>query len=212
MRDSSLSPSSRLGGAVISDRIVSALLEELRTGRYAQTDRLPAEVDLNLRSRLDQKLEYYPLIRSFGSYPHADGIQIYPVRAGEELARDLAIEPGDDVICIKKRILADTTPVIYSIDYLPRALFGNRDYTRIDLSGDIFDVLERECRQQVASNVAHLKASCGDEPIRAAMRLAPGEAMLLLDEICYNRLCHPVMRSLSYYTNFFDFSILRKLL
>ena len=43
-------------------------------------------------------------------------------------------------------------------------------------------------------------------------RLAPGEAMLLLDEVCFNRLCRPVMRSLSYYTNFFDFSILRKLL
>ena len=223
MRDSSLSPSSRLGGAVISDRIVSALLEELRTGRYAQTDRLPAEVDLAaelgvsrtvIRDALSEmeRAGYIERVRGIGSYPHADGIQIYPVRAGEELARDLAIEPGDDVICIKKRILADTTPVIYSIDYLPRALFGNRDYTRIDLSGDIFDVLERECRQQVASNVAHLKASCGDEPIRAAMRLAPGEAMLLLDEICYNRLCHPVMRSLSYYTNFFDFSILRKLL
>ena len=53
---------------------------------------------------------------------------------------------------------------------------------------------------------------CGDEAIRAAMRLAPGEAMLLLDEVCFNRLCRPVMRSLSYYTNFFDFSILRKLL
>ena len=100
MKDSS-SSSIRLGGAVISDRIVSALLEELRTGRYADADRLPAEVDLaaqlsvsrtvirdalsemeragyiervrgigtvvnrtvlNLRSRLDQKLEYYPLI------------------------------------------------------------------------------------------------------------------------------------------------------
>ena len=66
--------------------------------------------------------------------------------------------------------------------------------------------------QQISSNVAHLKASCGDEAIRAAMRLAPGEAMLLLDEVCFNRLCRPVMRSLSYYTNFFDFSILRKLL
>ena len=209
MKDSSLSPSSRLGGAVISDRVVAALLQELRTGRYADADRLPAEVDLaaqlgvsrtvirdalsemeragyiervrgigtvvnrtvlNLRSRLDQKLEYYPLIRSFGSYPHADGIQIYPTRAGEELARDLGIEAGDEVICIKKRILADTTPVIYSIDYLPRALFGSRDYTRIDLSGDIFEILERECHQQIASNVAHLKASCGDEAIRAAMR------------------------------------------
>ena len=107
MKDSS-SSSIRLGGAVISDRIVSALLEELRTGRYADADRLPAEVDLaaqlsvsrtvirdalsemeragyiervrgigtvvnrtvlNLRSRLDQKLEYYPLIRSFGATP-----------------------------------------------------------------------------------------------------------------------------------------------
>ncbi len=116
------------------------------------------------------------------------------------------------MICIKKRILADTTPVIYSIDYLPRALFSGRDYTRIDLTGDVFEILERECHQQVTSNVAHLKASCGDDGIRSAMRLAPGEAMLLLDEVCFNRLCKPVMRSLSYYTNFFDFSILRKLL
>ena len=231
MKESALTSSNRLGGAVISDRIVASLLEELRTGRYARADRLPAEVDLaaelgvsrtvirdalsemeragyvervrgigtvvnravlSLRSRLDQKLEYYPLIRSFGSYPHADGIQVFPIRAGEELARDLEIEPGDDVICIKKRILADTTPVIYSIDYLPRALFGARDYTRIDLTGGVFDILERECHQQISSNVAHLKASCGDDAIRSAMRLAPGEAMLLLDEVCFNRLCRPV--------------------
>ena len=251
MKDSALASSSRLGGAVISDRVVASLLEELRTGRYARCDRLPAEVDLaaelgvsrtvirdalsemeragyvervrgigtvvnrsvlNLRSRLDLKLEYFPLIRSFGSYPHAEGFQVYPIRAGEELAHNLEIEPGDEVICIKKRILADTTPVIWSVDYLPKALFNGRDYTRIDLTGSIFDILERECHQQISSNVAHLKASCGDEAIRSAMRLAPGEAMLLLDEVCFNRLCKPVMRSLSYYTNFFDFSILRKLL
>ena len=46
MKDSSSSSSIRLGGAVISDRIVAALLEELRTGCYADADRLPAEVDL----------------------------------------------------------------------------------------------------------------------------------------------------------------------
>ena len=118
MKESTLAASSRLGGAVISDRVVASLLDELRTGRYAHADRLPAEVDLaaelgvsrtvirdalsemeragyvervrgigtvvnrsvlGLRSRLDQKLEYYPLIRSFGSYPHADGIQVFPI-------------------------------------------------------------------------------------------------------------------------------------
>ena len=141
-----------------------------------------------------------------------NGLEKLEYRGYDSAGVALALEGGDEVICIKKRILADTTPVIYSIDYLPRALFGARDYTRIDLSGGVFDILEQECSQQISSNVAHLKASCGDESIRAAMRLAPGEAMLLLDEICFNRLCHPVMRSLSYYTNFFDFSILRKLL
>ena len=200
----------------VSRTVVRDALSELERAGYIERVRgigtVVNRAVLGLRSRLDQKLEYYPLIRSFGSYPHADGIQVMLLRAGEEMAHALALEVGDEVICIKKRILADTTPVIYSIDYLPRALFGARDYTRIDLTGGVFDILERECHQQISSNVAHLKASCGDDAIRSAMRLAPGEAMLLLDEVCFNRLCRPVMRSLSYYTNFFDFSILRKLL
>ena len=241
----------RLGGAVLSDRIVAYLLEELRTGRFAASDRLPAEVELaellhvsrtvirdalseleregyiervrgigtvvnrhvlQLRSRIDQKLEYYPLIRSFGSYPHADSIQVFLAAASDDVAKSLEIAPGDEVICIKKRVLADTEPVIYSINYLPRALFGTRDPNRLDLTADVFDVLEAECGQQPASNVAHIRASCGDEAIRSALRLGPGEALLLLDEVCYNRLCRPIMRSFSYYTNFFDFSILRKML
>ena len=130
MKESSSSSSIRLGGAVISDRVVAALLEELRTGRYADADRLPAEVDLaaelgvsrtvirdalsemeragyiervrgigtvvnrtvlGLRSRLDQKLEYYPLIRSFGSYPHAD---VIPSAPGPSLPGILPLHRG----------------------------------------------------------------------------------------------------------------------
>ena len=33
---------------------------------------------LSLRSRLDQKLEYYPLIRSFGSYPTPMAFRYFP--------------------------------------------------------------------------------------------------------------------------------------
>ena len=170
----------------VSRTVIRDALSEMERDGYVERVRgigtVVNRTVLGLRSRLDQKLEYYPLIRSFGSYPHADGIHIYPMRAGKLLAHNLQIAPGDEVICIKKRILADTTPVIYSVDYLPRALFDTRDYTRLDLSGSVFDILEKDCHQQISSNVAHLKASCGDDAIRAAMRLAPGEAMLLLDE------------------------------
>ena len=152
MKETTFGSPSRLGGVVISDRIVASLLEELRSGRYADTTHLPAEVDLaaqmgvsrtvirdalsemeragyiervrgigtvvnravlNLRSRLDQKLEYYDLIRSFGSYPHADGIQVSSLRAGEDMARSLEIRPGDEILCVKKRLAVhpDHAPV-----------------------------------------------------------------------------------------------------
>lgn len=250
MKNNIIEPTCRLGGAVISDRIVADILESMRNGELSQVERLPAEVDLaesmgvsrtvirdalseleregyiervrgigtvvnrevlRLRSRLDQKLEYYPLIRSFGSYPHADSFQFFSDVADADTAELLNIPVGAPLLCIKKRVLADTKPVIYSINYLPKSLFGNRDISRIDLTPSVFEVLEKECGQP-ASTVAHIRASYGDESIRSSMRLAPDDALLLLDEVCYNRLRKPIMRSFSYYTNFFDFSILRKML
>ena len=251
MKNNIMEPACRLGGAVISDRIVADLLQAMRSGPLEKCDRLPAEVDLaesmgvsrtvirdalseleregyiervrgigtvvnrdvlQLHSRLDQKLEYYSLIRSYGSFPHADSFQIFHAAAEPDIAESLAIPVGSPLICIKKRVLADSQPVIYSINYLPKALFGNRDCSCIDLTPSVFEVLEKECGQQHASTVAHIRADYGDDSIRSAMRLQPAEAMLLLDEVCYNRLCKPIMRSFSYYTNFFDFSILRKML
>ncbi len=199
----------------VSRTVIRDALSELERAGYIERVRgigtLINRGVLSMKSRIDSKLEYYPLIESLGGFPHADRIQIYPMRAEEDLAKSLAIETGDEVICIQKRILSDTTPVIYSVDYLPRALFGSRDYSRIDLTPSVFEVLEQECGQQVSSNLAHVKASYGNPTIRAAMQLADDDALLLLDEICYNRVCIPIMRSYSYYTNFFDFSIVRKM-
>lgn len=241
----------RLGGMVISDRIAADLLTELRSGKLAQNDRLPAEIELAealgvsrtvirdalseleregyiervrgigtvvnrkalaLKNRIDQKLEYFPLIRSHGSYPHTDSLQVSVVPADDMLADSLNLTPGDLLVCVKKRVLADDKPVIYSIDYIPKSLFRYSDYTRLDFTAPIFDILERECNQQPSSNLAHIRACCGDEVVRNALRIAPGEAVLLLEEVCCNRMCQPIMHSLSYYTDYFDFTILRKML
>ena len=64
----------------VSRTVVRDALSELERAGYIERVRgigtVVNRTVLGLRSRLDQKLEYYPLIRSFGSYPHADGIQI----------------------------------------------------------------------------------------------------------------------------------------
>ena len=96
MKDSSLSPSSRLGGAVISDRIVAALLQELRTGRYADADRLPAEVDLAaqlgvsrtvIRDALSEmeRAGYIERVRGIGTVVHpvaGEPVAVFDTTAG----------------------------------------------------------------------------------------------------------------------------------
>lgn len=242
---------SRLGGTLISAQVVERLTAELRTGRYAGCDRLPAETELadtlgvsrtvvrdalseleregyiervrgigtvvnhsvvQLENRLDQKLEFYSMIEGAGRHPHSDHVQVIRQEADEKLAAGLEIQPGETLLCICKRVFADELPVIYSTDVIPLSLFGGQKLDGIDFSVPVFDLLRRCCGVQATASVAHVSAVMGDPAVRRLLGLTPDKALLMLEETCYSRLCKPVMRCFTYYTDFFDFAILRKLL
>ena len=238
-----------LGGAVISQQIAARLLEELRDGRFAGEERLPAEVELAaglgvsrtvvrdalaeleregyvervrgigtvinrqvvaVRGRLDQKFEYNAMIRAMGRTPHADHVSIERIFADEALAGRLGMEAGQPVLMVKKRVLADRQPVIWSVDYLPAALFPSPLADRLDFSRPVFDLLEESAGVSVVSTVARVCAVLGDPAARRMLSIQPHEALLLLEEVSYTKLAKPVMYSLSYYTAFFHFALLRK--
>ena len=163
-----------------------------------------------LRRRLDQKFEYNAMIQAMGRTPHADHISVQRLDADEALAARLALEPGQPVLMIKKRVLADRQPVIWSVDYLPAALFPPALLDRLDFGRPVFDVMEEASGVSVVSTVAHVSAVLGDPASRRILAVQPHEALLLLEEVSYTKLAKPVMYSLSYYTTFFDFALLRK--
>lgn len=238
-----------LGGTVISQQIAAQLLQDLRRGRYADQQRLPAEVDLAatlgvsrsvirdalaeleregyvervrgigtvinrhvvaVHDRLDQKFEYNAMIRAMGHAPHADHVSVQRLSADRALAARLEIEPGAPVLKVQKRVLADRQPVIWSVDYLPAALFPPSAAERLDFGRPVFDILEEAAGISVTSTVAHVCAVLGDPASRRILTVQPHEALLLLEEVNYTKLAKPVMYSLSYYTPFFDFALLRK--
>ena len=166
--------------------------------------------NLFIKNRLDQKLEYNTIIREAGCTPHVDKVIVERMPAEAELAQSLHLPAGEDVLMICKRVKADETPVIYSVDHLPASLFTEEQIAHLDFSQPVFDLLESACDLSITSTTARISASCGTTGIRGMMHLGTNEALILLDEVSYTRLCRPVIRSLSYYTNFFDFSILRK--
>ena len=126
------------------------------------------------------------------------------------LAARLDIEPGQPVLMIQKRVLADRLPVIWSVDYLAAALFPPALVARLDFSRPVFDILEEVAGLSVTSTVAHVAAVLGDQKARNTLAVQPHEALLLLEEVSFTKLARPVMYSLSYYTSFFDFALLRK--
>ena len=113
---------------------------------------------------------------------------------------------------VRRRVLADDTPVLFSTDILPLALFDNKRLEGIDFSQPIFDIAARHCHTEVTETVAHFHAVSGPAGIRRQLALRPEQALLQLEEICYSRLCKPVLCCQTYYTDFFDFAMVRKLL
>lgn len=243
--------STRLGGELISARVVERLAQEMRSGLYAGHDRLPAETELAaalgvsrtvvrdalseleregfiervrgigtvvnrdvvmLQNRMDHKLEFYSMIYAKGKQPRSDNLEITREEADERLAKSLDIAPGDVVVRICRRVLANDMPVLYSNDIIPLALFGGRKLDKADFSRPVFELLYEITGQQATSTVAHIHAVEGGAAVRRLLRLHEGQALLMLDETCYSRLCRPILRCYTYYTNFFDFAMVRKLM
>lgn len=165
---------------------------------------------VKLDNRLDLKVEYYDLIRSSGYHPSSDGVQLRLEPASQDMADKLDIDAGEILIICEKRVLAGDIPVIYSVDSLPRSLIDLPDYTVIDWSQPIFDILDRYCGMVVVSSICRVRAITGSQEIRRRLSLEEGDALLELEELGCGKLGRPVMHSTGYYTNFFDFTMLRK--
>lgn len=216
-----LPPEVELAAALgVSRTVVRDALSELEREGYIERVRGIGTVvnpDVaRLERRLDQKVEFYRMIRAAGRVPRSDHLFVTRQEASAELAESLRL-PRDGaerpvVLYVCKRVLADDQPVLYSTDILPLALFQGRRLDGIDFSRPIFDIVAEVCGVQVTSTVAHLRALSGEPAVRRQLELGRDQALLQLDEVCYDRLCRPVLRCQTCYTDFFDFAIVRKLL
>lgn len=165
---------------------------------------------VQLQSRLDLKLEYNDLIIEAGCRATTDNVKVYTQNADTRICNLLDIDEGESVIVCEKRIMADFKPVIFSIDYIPSALLNGKAAEDFNWNGPVFDILDKESGARVTSNITKVRAVIGDEGVRQMLKLPDGEALLLMEEVSYTKLCRPVMTSHTYYTSFFDFSVLRK--
>ena len=201
----------------VSRTVVRDALSELERDGYLERVRgigtLVNRDVLMVENRMDQKLEFNKMIRAIVRVPHSDNLMVTRETATPELMERLALDPEKEhtLVFVRRRVLADETPVLYSTDILPLALFGGKRLDAIDFSRPIFEIVEQHCRVEVAETLTTLHAVMGTPGIRRQLGLRPEQALLQLDEICYSRTCKPVLCCQTCYTDFFDFAMVRKL-
>lgn len=202
----------------VSRTVVRDALSELERDGYLERVRgigtLVNRDVVQLKNRMDQKLEFYKMIRAIGKEPRSDNLSVTREIASPALAEKLQLptDAPQTLVFVRRRVMADDTPVLFSTDILPLSLFDNKRLEGIDFSQPIFDIAARHCHTEVTETVAHLHAVSGPAGIRRQLALRPEQALLQLEEICYSRLCKPVLCCQTYYTDFFDFAMVRKLL
>lgn len=201
----------------VSRTVVRDALSELERDGYLERVRgigtLVNRDVLMVENRMDQKLEFNKMIRAIGRVPHSDNLMVTRETATPELMERLALDTEKEhtLVFVRRRVLADETPVLYSTDILPLALFGGKRLDAIDFSRPIFEIVEQHCRVEVAETLTTLHAVMGTPGIRRQLGVRPDQALLQMDEICYSRTCKPVLCCQTCYTDFFDFAMVRKL-
>ena len=211
-----LPPEVELAAALgVSRTVVRDALSELERGGYIERVRgIGTVVNRGVAAldhRMDRKVEFTRRIAESGRTPHTDHLLVTRQAADADAAAALGMTPGQTVLVVTKRMLADDVPVLLCTDTLPLELFGGRRLDGVDFARPIFDILQQECGIQTTSTIAHLRAVPGAAAERRLLRLGPDKALLELQETCYSRLCRPVVRSRTLYKDYFDFALVRKL-
>jgi GntR family transcriptional regulator len=128
--------------------------------------------------------------------------------ANDEDIERFKLSQGDEVVDIRRRILADDIVVAYSYDVLPRWVFP-ADFVATDLTGSVFGTLAETGGPVPDWGLAHVHAVLSGE---IAWDDEDGKERLfvLLDQLQYDTNNRPFMHTRSYFVEGrFNFTVVR---
>lgn len=149
------------------------------------------------------------MARQYGYRPVNRVFSIAEEAPDKRVAESLRLAPTDRVIRIERIRLHDDTPILYCVDYLPRALVPGPLYD-IEWSGSLLDLMERYGNRPRMS-AASVSAVMLPQDVIDRHGLRDFGPALLITETCFNAAGEPVNYAVDYHRgSHFSFSLTRK--
>ena len=142
--------------------------------------------------------EFQRLIKMTGGVPSVETLSVEKQPAASQDLEIFNLEPGALIVHTVRRHFADDRPVILSYDRFPFSSFRIH-LDEVDFSRHIKDILGSGCGEEIAYSNARIKAVTAEPDKAQQLALAPGDALLLLQDVLYSRSeDHPIACSDAY--------------
>jgi GntR family transcriptional regulator len=122
--------------------------------------------------------------------------QIVP--ASSDVARQLKVTEGTQVVCIQRVRLADGVPLSFDETFLPREL-GDKIIENDLETEPIFSLLEQKYQTPLLEAEYRLEAVSADQAVARALAVSPGSPIFLIERTSYTSGHHPVDYEKLYY-------------
>lgn len=150
-----------------------------------------------LRNSLDTNFSYTEYLESTGIRASKKVLESRRMTADEEVADELELEPGSDVVMIRRVRIAGRRPAIYSIDNLPADIVDAKRDAKA-FSGSLYKLLSSR-----GHDVDHARTIItpvvATPEIAGILEVGVGEPLQHLRQVDVDGAGRPVMRSLEWH-------------
>jgi GntR family transcriptional regulator len=139
-----------------------------------------------------------------------DALQVQQEPADPELADKLQVAPGTPLTSVRRVIVVDRMPVAYMSDVTLSSVLSPEDVDET-FNGSVLDLLRQKGGQQVAQATADIVALDADASLADKLGVELGQAVLLIEEILFDKEGAAVEFSRNYFVpDFFRFHVVRR--
>jgi DNA-binding GntR family transcriptional regulator len=163
-----------------------------------------------LSNNLDVNFGVTHLIQSLGMTPGNKDARVREEMPSRKVSRALALDPAEPVAVLERIRTADGQPVVWSVEYMPKAVLVNGIEDLEQLPGSLYDLLGN-LGHPIHHGIATIKAVLADTKSAQSLLIKPGSPLLYLEQIDYGKDDRPKIFSLEWYpTDDLEFTVYRK--
>lgn len=164
---------------------------------------------------IDSGLEVLESIETLASKINLDvemgDLAVKTIQADAKLSKKLNLDPGDPLIQICRVILAESAPVAYLVDILPKGLL-NPEVLDKQFSGSVLDLLIQLGQPELSISKTEISAIHAPVDVAKALHIQRGDTLLLLNGLLFDAQGEPIDLSYSYFLpGHFRLHIIRKI-